>query len=156
MASLTESSTPSRVGRRVGYAIGALVNVALLVALNVWPGWDEVPFLTADFEQVLGLINLSLAVGFLTSVANVALDSFGAKALGDLATNVIGLVVSVRLLQVFPFDFSGGFDWSWIVRFLLVLGVIGSLFGAGAAVVRLLRGPRAKSPAPGWSPTPEA
>jgi hypothetical protein len=144
MAAITESSTPSRVGRRVGYAIGALVNVALLVALNVWPGWDAVPFLTADFEQVLGLINLSLAVGFLTSVANFALDNFGAKALGDLATNVIGFAVSVRLLQVFPFDFSSGFDWSWIVRTLLVIGVIGSVFGAAAAVVRLLRGPREK------------
>jgi hypothetical protein len=145
----TESSTPSRVGRRVGYAIGALVDVALLVALNVWPGWDAVPFLTVDFEQVLGLINLSLAVGFLASVANFALDNFGAKALGDLSTNVIGIAVSVRLLQVFPFDFSGGFDWSWVVRILLVLGVIGSLFGAGAAVVRLLRGPRETPPAAG-------
>ena len=149
MAAITESSTPSRVGRRVGYAIGALVNVALLVALNVWPGWDAVPFLTADFAQVLGLINLSLAVGFLTSVANFALDSFGAKALGDLATNAIGIAVSVRLLQVFPFDFSGGFDWSWIVRTLLVIGVIGSVFGAGAAVVRLLRGPRPPATAAG-------
>ncbi len=149
MAAITESSTPSSVGRRVGYAIGALVNVALLVALNVWPGWDAVPFLTADFEQVLGLINLSLAVGFLTSVANFALDNFGAKALGDLATNVIGIAVSVRLLQVFPFDFSGGFDWSWIVRTLLVIGVIGSFFGAGAAVVRLLRGPRPPATAAG-------
>ena len=145
----TETATPSRVGRRVGYAIGALVNVALLVALNVWPGWDAVPFLTADFEQVLGLINLSLAVGFLTSVVNLALDTFGAKALGDLATNVIGLAVSVRLLQVFPFDFSGGFDWSLIVRILLVIGVVGSFFGAGAAVVRLLRGPRDEPPAAG-------
>lgn len=144
-----ESSTPSRVGRRVGYAIGAVVNVALLVALNVWPGWDAVPFLTPDFEQVLGLINLSLAVGFLTSVVNLALDSFGAKALGDLATNAIGFAVSVRLLQVFPFDFSGGFDWSLIVRILLVLGVVGSLFGAGAAVVRLVRGPRPPATATG-------
>ena len=46
MSTRTESAAPSRVGRRVGYAIGALVNVALLVALNVWPGWDAVPFLT--------------------------------------------------------------------------------------------------------------
>ena len=149
MSVRTESAAPSRVGRRVGYAIGALVNVALLVALNVWPGWDAVPFLTADFEQVLGLVNLSLAVGFLTSVVNLALDTFGAKALGDLATNVIGFAVSVRLLQVFPFDFSGGFDWSLIVRILLVIGVVGSFFGAGAAVVRLLRGPRDEPPAAG-------
>jgi hypothetical protein len=145
----TESVTASGVGRRVGYAVGAVVNVALLVALNVWPGWDAVPFLTADFEQVLGLVNLSLAVGFLTSVANLALDSFGAKALGDLATNVIGFAVSIRMLQVFPFDFSGGFDWTLIVRILLVLGVVGSFFGALAAVVRLLRGPRPEAPPAG-------
>lgn len=149
MPTHTESAAPSRVGRRVGYGIGALVNVALLVAFNVWPGWDAVPFLTEDFEQVLGLINLSLAVGFLTSVVNLALDSFGAKALGELATNVIGLAVSVRLLQVFPFDFSGGFDWTLIVRILLVIGVVGSFFGAAAAVVRLLRGPRVKAPPAG-------
>ena len=69
----------------------------------------------------------------------MALDNFGAKALGDLATNVIGFAVSVRLLQVFPFDFSGGFDWSLIVR-----DPAGDRRGrvvlrGRAAVVRLLR-----------------
>jgi len=149
MSVRTESATPSRVGRRVGYAIGAAINVLLLVGVNVWPGWDAVPFLTPDFEQVLGLVNLSLAVGFLTSVANLALDTFGVKALGDLATNAIGFAVSIRLLQVFPFDFSGGFDWSLIVRVGLVLGIVGSAVGAVVAAVRLLRGPRPPATAAG-------
>ena len=152
MSTLTQPTPTARprTARRFGYVIGALINAALLVAVNGWPGWEAVPFLTAGFEQVLGLVNLSLAIGIVTNLANAAFDTHGVKALGDLATNVIGFAVSIRMLQVFPFDFSGGgIDWTLIVRILLVLGVVGSLFGAGAAVVRLLRGPRPPATAAG-------
>ena len=50
-------------GRRVGYLIAVVVNAALLFVLNGQPGWQEVPFLTSATSQVLGLVNLSLAVG---------------------------------------------------------------------------------------------
>src|SRR5436190_9702285 len=49
--------TPPDVTRRAGYVVGAVVNGMLLLAVNVWPGWQVVPFLTAQTSQVLGLVN---------------------------------------------------------------------------------------------------
>jgi len=40
-----------------------VVNAALLFVLNGQPGWQALPFLTSATSQVLGLVNLSLAVG---------------------------------------------------------------------------------------------
>ena len=48
--------------RRTGYVIAVLVNLALLVGINVWPGWDAVPFLTGETELVLPIVNASITV----------------------------------------------------------------------------------------------
>ena len=39
---------PPVAARRFGYVLAALLNAVLLYAVNVWPGWESVPFLTAD------------------------------------------------------------------------------------------------------------
>lgn len=46
------TTTPSRqrpavAARRFGYVVAVLVNLALLYAVNAWPGWDALPFLPA-------------------------------------------------------------------------------------------------------------
>ena len=33
-------------GRRAGYVVGAVVNAAILYAVNRWPGWETVGFLS--------------------------------------------------------------------------------------------------------------
>ena len=54
-------------GRRAGYLVAIVVNAALLFILNGQPGWQALPFLTSATSQVLGLVNLSLAVGLAVS-----------------------------------------------------------------------------------------
>jgi len=131
----------SDVGRRLGFVIGAVVNAALLWWVNVAPGWQVVPFLTADTRLVLGLVNASLAVGLVSNVVSAVLLHFRLRAFGDLVQNAVGLAAMVRLWQVFPFDLGGaGFDWDLVVRCALVLGMVGSVIGALVAVVHLVRG----------------
>jgi hypothetical protein len=46
---LTEPTRrPSVATRRVGYVVAAVGEATLLYLVNVWPGWQAVPFLTAD------------------------------------------------------------------------------------------------------------
>jgi hypothetical protein len=53
----------------------------------------------------------------------------------------ISMAVTVRMYQVFPFDFSGSeFDWAWTARFLMVLGMIGIGIGVLVELVKLARG----------------
>ena len=134
--------TPSPARRRFGYAIGALVNVLLLYLVNVWPGWQILPFVTGGMLEVLPWINASLAVGIVVSLIDVIFDRRWLKAIGDLATTSIGLVALVQLWRVFPFDFGGTtFPWEWLARAVLVIGMIGSAIGIVVQVVILVRAP---------------
>lgn len=144
----TRSSRPGRPGRprrsaaarRTGYAIAALVNAALLYGVNVWPGWQVVPFLTDELEQVLGLLNLSLVIGIGVNLVYLFRDPPRLRALGDLITTGVGLLVMLRLWQVFPVDLDPG--WALLARAMLGLGILGSAFGIGTAVWTVIRGSR--------------
>ena len=145
MSSSTKPSTDSRVraprpARRLGYVLAISVNVALLIIINVAPGWQEWSFLTPDTDQVVPIVNLSLVVGALINLVFILADPPPVKALGDLITTVISFLVMLRLWQVFPFDFSGySFDWEPLVRIALVVGLFGTGVGAIVALVRLVR-----------------
>jgi hypothetical protein len=124
-----------RAYRRIGYAIAALVNGVLFVLMNVSPGWQVVPFLTDELPQVLGILNLSLIAGVIANVLFILVDRVWLKAFGDLITVSIGVVVLVRLWQVFPFDFSGStVDWALLLRVVLAVSIAGA---AIAIIVQL-------------------
>lgn len=106
--------------RRLGYLIAVAVNAALLFVVNEWPGWQAVPFLTPDAEQVVPIVNASLVVGGMLNLIYLARDPTWLRAIGDAITTAIALAVLIRMLQVFPFDFSGSsFNWDFWVRFTL-------------------------------------
>lgn len=132
----TRKPRPSVAARRTGYVIAALVNAVLLYLVNVWPGWEELPFLTSETTEVLGWVNASMIAGIITNLVYVGRDTNRVRAAGDLVTTGIGLVAMVRIWQVFPFDFDlSGLDWAIVARVFLVIGIVGS---AIAMVVRLV------------------
>lgn len=145
---------PATPGRRLGYAIALVINALLLYAVNVWPGWQVVPFLTDETRDVLDLVNLSLIVGMITNGVYVFVDGPVVRALGDLITLGIGLAVLLALWQVFPFDFDdSGFDWTLLVRIVLGVALFGTAIGIVVQVVVLVRsllgtggGPRRSTP----------
>lgn len=131
---------PRPVVRRVGYLAVMVVNAALLFVLNGQPGWQALPFLTSATTQVLGLVNLSLAVGLAVNLVYLAYDPPWLKSLGDLLTAGIGLVVGIRLWQVFPFAFHGSSAWwATTVRVLLIIGIAGCCVSILVQVVSLGR-----------------
>ena len=125
---------------RVGYLIGLGVNVALLYLINVRPGWQTVPFLTGDMEQVIDVVNLSLAAGAVADGAYLVIHPAWLRALGGLVTTGIGLVALLRLLDVFPFDFgASSVDWAAVARVVIVVGIVGSVIGMVVQVVTFAR-----------------
>jgi len=123
---------PRPAGRRAGYLVVVVVNAALLFVLNGQPGWQALPFLTSATSQVLGLVNLSLAVGLAVNLVYLAHDPPWLKSLGDLLTAAIGLAVAIRLWQVFPFAFHG--SWAWCATAVHVLLIVG-IAGCGISIV---------------------
>jgi hypothetical protein len=127
-------------GRRVGYIVAAVINIAMWYTINVWPGWQVVPFLTHDVRQVLAVVNLSLVVGVVANLVYMIDDAPWLRPLGDLVTTSVGLVAMARVLQVFPFDFSRvAFDASSLVRVLLIVGLVAAAVGIAVQFVVLVR-----------------
>jgi hypothetical protein len=135
----TVAKRPSRASRRAGYVVAAAINGVLLWLIHVWPGWDAVPFLTADFESVLWLIDLSLVVTVALNVLYVIRDPRWLTAAGAVVTTAIGFAAAVRMLQVFPFDFGDSGFWPVVFRIALWVAVVGAAIGVIANLVVLVR-----------------
>jgi len=140
MPPTTAARRPSAAARRVGYLVGIVISAALLFILNGQPGWQALPFLTSDTSQVIGLVNLSLAVSLSVNVVYLFYDPPWLKSLGDLITAGIGLAVAIRVWQVFPFAFHGSAAWwSTVVHVLLILAIVGSAIAIVVQAVSLAR-----------------
>jgi hypothetical protein len=131
---------PSVAARRFGYIVAAAITAAIWFVINVWPGWQDLSFLTDQTTEVLWLVNVSLVVSVAVNLIYAVYDPVWLKALGDLVTTSIGLAVLVRAWQVFPFDFSDySIDWAVIARVVLVIGIVGSCIGIVVQLVTLMR-----------------
>jgi hypothetical protein len=134
------SRSQSPRARRLGHAMSALVNLIVAWGVNVWPGWDAVPFLTGAMTEVLPLVNLSLLVGFVTNLAYVIADPAWFRALGNMLMAGISIAVLVRTLRVFPFDFGdSAMDWDSITRGILIFLIVASSVGLVVQVVQFVR-----------------
>ena len=124
-------------GRRGGYVIAIAMNAVGLWVTRRLLEWGWPRFLTDDFDELLPILTVSFVAGMVVNALFVVADPPRFKALCNVVTSVISLVVAVRTWQVFPFDFSSyAFDWTWVARVLIVIAAVGS----GIAVVANLIG----------------
>lgn len=140
MTSTATTRPASATTERVGYAVAVLFNASVLFGVNVWPGWEIVPFLTDHLTQVLGLINVSLVASIVANLVFLATRASWVRPLGDLVTTGIGIAVIARLLQIFPFAFdNASFDWPALVRVVLIVGLVGAVIAVVVQFVTLVR-----------------
>lgn len=132
---------PPAAARRLGYSFGVAVNLLLLYAVNRI-GWQEVSFLTSDTEQLVGLLNLSLALGVLVNVVLIASDPRWLKAAGDALTTAASIVLLVRVWQVFPFTFDHGSLWEQVTRIVLGVSLVGCVIALAVSCLAVVRGRR--------------
>ncbi len=135
--STTTDRPQRRAAARTRFLAGALVDVALLVVINVTPGWRTVPFLTEAASGVVAVVDVSLAVAL---VVNLLCLFFARPMLiraGEVISTAVGLTALLYLLAVFPFRFdNSGVDWTTVVR----LGLISVVAVVSIAlVVQLVR-----------------
>ena len=135
----TQTKRPSTASRRAGYVIAVAINAVLLWLIHAWPGWDAVPFLTADFDTVLWLVDVSILVTIALNLIYMVRDPRWLTAAGAVVTTAIGLAAAVRMLQVFPFDFGDSEFWPVVVRVGLWLAVVGAAIGIIVNLVALVR-----------------
>ena len=133
-------SRPTRAGRRFGYLVAIAVNFGLIAVVNNILEWDVVPFLTSDFSRLVGFISLSLALTIVANVIYLAYDPAWFKSLTQIGLLVVSLAVTIRIYQVFPFDFSSyDFAWSSMARWILIIAMAGTAMGMLAEAAKLVR-----------------
>jgi hypothetical protein len=141
MTQTVMTKRPSVTARRFGYVVGALVNVVMLYAANIWPGWAAVPFLNAETVLVMGIVNASIVSNVVANAAYLVSDPPWLQALGSMVTTTIGMLALVRIWQVFPFDFgASSVDWPLLVRAVLLVSIVGSGFAIIVAFVKFVKG----------------
>ncbi len=101
-----DGSAPARPAVEVGYVIAIAMNAVGLWVTRRLLEWGWPRFLTDDFEQLLPILTVSFVAGMVVNALFVVADPPRFKALCNVVTSVISLVVAVRTWQVFPFDFS--------------------------------------------------
>jgi hypothetical protein len=146
MSTTADQSSPSArvsrrapsVGARSGYLASIAVNlICLFVARNLLE-WHWPAFLTAQYEEVLPIITLSLVASICASVAFVLYDPPWFTSLANAVTAAIGFVALVGTYQVFPFDFSiYERDLSVLARVLLLVAMGGAAIGFIVQAIRL-------------------
>lgn len=133
-------ATRSRTGKRFGYSVAIAVNLALMFAANNFLEWGWPSFLTDDFELLLPLVNLSLTASIVANVIYLWFDPAWFKSVCQIVLGAIGLLVTIRTYQVFPFDFSAyDFNWEAVTRLVLVIGMIGMGIGLLVELGKLIR-----------------
>ncbi len=128
---------PSLAARRFGYLVAALVNAAMLYLVNGRPGWDVLPFLTSDTEQVLPWVNASIVAGLIVNLIYLGHDPRWFRALGDMVTNLFSIAAMLRIWAVYPLDVPD--SWELVARTLLGLGIVGTVIGFVVALVTFIR-----------------
>ncbi len=141
MSHAAPAKRPSRGSRRLGYAVAVAVNAALLYVIIVRPGWQSAPWLTDDVTQVLWLVYLSLFASVVANALYMIYDRRRFKAMCQMIIAFINVVAALRILQVFPFDFSAySFPWDTLTRWILILVIVGSGISFIVEFVRLVLG----------------
>jgi hypothetical protein len=130
----------ARSGRQFGYLVAVAVNAALFYVVAHVAAWNWPQFLTEDFDRVDQLILISIGAAIVANLAYVAFDELVFKSFAEATLNVISLVATIRVYQVFPFDFTGyEFDWTWVARLVLILVLVATTISFLTQIVRGIR-----------------
>ena len=127
----------SLASRRFGYTVAIVINAVLLYLVNRSPGWEALPFLTAETAEVIPFVNASIVAGIVANALYLVRDPVWLRAAGDLVTTGVGLLAMVRIWQVWPLDLTS--TWDLVARWVIGIGIAGSLIGIMVAVVKLTR-----------------
>lgn len=128
----------SRATRAAGYTIAAVVNSALLYVLNVFPGWEAVPFATTRAAEVVPLLNAALTIGIVGNLLNVLADRRWVRALTEIVSSIVSLAFIIATWTVFPFSFDEtSVSWGLITRVVLGFAAAGCVISVIVQVVAL-------------------
>ena len=132
----------AKAGRRFGYGVAIAINLLLIWFVGNLMDWELVAFLTAEFADLVPLIQFGLWVTVAANVVYMMNDrSFSTRA-ARLVVDIVNLFVTFRVFDAFPFDFSAHtFNWGFVFRAVLVIALVGTAISAIVHLGQMRSGP---------------
>jgi uncharacterized membrane protein len=146
--------TRTRAGRIAGYSVAIFFNVVFLIFFSffyryiAWyqteagGGVTRLPLLTSDYFSWLPVLVTALAISIAAHILLIIYDRYRLRGITHVILNAIGVAVIVKLIAVFPFDFSviPNPATADIVPVAVTIGLVIVAVGLGiGALVRLIK-----------------
>lgn len=133
-----------RRDERVPALAGVLVLAALLVVLNVLPGWEALPVLTPAAESAITLVNLALIVLLVSRAVGLVEPSPRLRAAARYVVALICLALIAEVWRTMPVDFGSNPDpWASAARLVLAALLAWAVLAGARAAVAIVRGRQA-------------
>lgn len=98
-----------------------LANIIIYALVNTF--YDDMSFLSGDFEDVLPIINLGIAINIITHTFRLFIHSNWFKSLVNIINNSFAIYIFLKIRQVFPFDVSDGVETAF--KIFIPLAIFG-------------------------------
>ncbi|MDH3299402.1 MAG: hypothetical protein OES24_02740 [Acidimicrobiia bacterium] len=133
--------TRGRAVSSFGHLVAIGVNLVLLYIVRNLGEWNLLSFLTEDYDRVVGPLSLSIIATIVGRALRIVLPGRRIGLLIDGVVTAFGFYALLRIFQIFPLEFDpDGFRWDLLVRFVLVVGLLGSAIGVLVTPLRMLQG----------------
>ncbi len=117
--------------------IAAIVfNIIFLYIVNNLLNWN-LSFIAPTFSQVLFILNISIIANILGNIAFLIYQRGWFRSITQIILNAIGFVAAYTLYVIFPFTFQT-IAFAYILKFLLIIGMIGLVIATIVEVLRLV------------------
>lgn len=136
--SARKETVRSKESRRFGYGVAVVFNLIVLFVFHNLVNWG-VPFVTAEFEDVLWALDLSIGVTVASNLLFMIYDPSWFRSLLQLVQGAFAFIAVLTLYRVFPFDF-GSDVINQVVRIALAFAMVGIIIAAIVDLVRLFMG----------------
>ncbi len=124
---------------RNGEYVGAIiVNFILLYIFNNLLNW-HVYFVTSAFNEVLWIINLSIAVAIIGNFLMLIYRPEWFRHITKIVLNIVAFAAVYLVYTVFPFNFSNSF-LNWGLSVLLILALIGIIIATIVEIYLMITG----------------
>ncbi len=133
-----DQSRRSRSGR-IGHVVAIVVNVGLLFVARNLLDWDVLSFLTSAWNDVRPAITVALLVAIVVHAVQLGWTAEWIRISTDGLAAAASCWASIRLFQVFPFEFDpAGYRWDLVLRAGLIIAITGAGLAALVTPLRLL------------------
>ncbi len=135
---MKDSVKPKR-GEYIGNIIG---NLIFLWILSMVPRWD-IPFLKDNYMIVLLIMKINCWVQIGGNIILLVLSGTLINRVIRILLELAGIVPLIMLFYIYPFDFTG--KWNWLDTVFPILFIIGMLVSAVKVVtltIKLIAGVR--------------